>query len=69
PFCVLAAMTFPDVFYSTTPPEAESPHFFSGIAATQVALILSWKEHGLVTVALWSVVTAIAAEGILMIFF
>lgn len=67
PFCVLSAMTFPDVFYSTTPPGETTPHFISGIIATQVALILSWKEKGLCIVALMSVLSAILVEYLLKI--
>lgn len=69
PFCVLAAMTFPDVFYSTTPAGEESPHLLSGIIATIVALILAWRENGLVAVAIWAVVAAIAVEEICLLFF
>ncbi|MCK9338485.1 MAG: AzlD domain-containing protein [Bacteroidales bacterium] len=65
PFCVLAAMTFPDVIYSTTPSGDLSPHFLSAILAAQVALISAWKEKGLVLVAFLAVLTAIAVELVL----
>ena len=53
PFCVLSAMTFPDVLYSTTPAGATSPHFVSAAIATMVAIVLAWKDRGLVRVASW----------------
>lgn len=44
PFAVLGAMTFPNVFFSTS-------LLISAIAGTVVALILSYFEKGLMTVA------------------
>lgn len=61
PFCVLSAMTFPDVIYSTTP-AGEAPHYLSAIIATQVAIILAWKEHSLTKVAFFAVLAAIVVE-------
>lgn len=69
PFCVLSAMTFPDVFYSTTPSGAETPHFASAIIATFVAIILAWKKRGLVQVALIAVIVAILIEKLAPILF
>lgn len=69
PFCVLSAMTFPDVLYSTTPAGATSPHFASAAIATMVAIVLAWKDKGLVRVALVSVVAAIIIEIILPVIF
>ncbi len=62
PFCVLAAMTFPDILFSTN-------SLASGIVATIVALLLSWKEKDLVVVALSAVFAAICTEYIVMTFF
>lgn len=62
PFCVLSAMTFPSVIYSTTPTGATSPHLFSAIIATQVAIVLAWKNRGLVRVALVAVLAALLVE-------
>lgn len=62
PFCVLSAMTFPDVFYSTTPAGAASPHFLSASIATMAALVLAWKDKGLVQVALVAVFVAVLIE-------
>ncbi len=62
PYCVLAAMTFPGVLYSTTPAGDASPHFISAIIATQVAIILAWRNRGLVTVAFFAVLAAIIIE-------
>lgn len=62
PFCVLSAMTFPDVLYSTTPAGAASPHFVSASIAAMVAIVMAWKDRGLVRVALVSVFVAILVE-------
>lgn len=62
PFCVLSAMTFPDVFYSTTPPGISAPHFLSASIATMIALVLAWKNKGLVQVALVAVFAAVLIE-------
>ena len=69
PFCVLSAMTFPDVLYSTTPAGATSPHFVSAAVATMVAIVLAWKDRGLVRVALVAVLTALIVELLLPIVF
>lgn len=69
PFCVLSAMTFPDVLYSTTPAGATSPHFVSAAIATMVAIVLAWKDRGLVRVALVAVLTALIVELLLPIVF
>ena len=65
PYCVLAAMTFPAVFTSTVPngeiPSAQ--HIVAAVVATQVALILSWRNRGLVMVAICSVIAAIIIEA------
>ena len=65
PFCVLSAMTFPDVLYSTTPTRTTPPHFVSAAIATMVAIVLAWKDRGLVRVALVAVLTAIIVELLL----
>ncbi len=65
PFCVLAAMTFPSVFTSTVPngEVASAQHIVAAVVATQVALILSWRNKGLVVVAIVAVVAAILVEA------
>ena len=60
PFAVLAAMTFPAVFSSTT-------SIYSAAAGTAVALILSFKEKSLLTVALAACVTVYAVEWLMRI--
>lgn len=59
PFCVLAAMTFPDVIYSTK-------SLTSGIVATVVALIMSWRKRDLLTVAIGAVAAAVLVEYLKM---
>ena len=62
PFCVLSAMTFPDVLYSTNT-AGTIPHIsLSAVIATIVALFLAWREKGLVLVAIVAVIVAIAIE-------
>ena len=68
PYCVLSAMTFPGVIYSTTPTGAAPPHYLSAVIATVVAIALSWKNKGLVLVALVAVIVAIAVELLLLLF-
>ena len=69
PFCVLSAMTFPGVIYSTTPTGATTPHYASAIIATVVAIVMSWKNRGLVRVALVAVLVALLVELLLPIVF
>ena len=69
PFCVLSAMTFPDVFYSTTA-TGSVPHIsVSAVVATAVALLMAWKNQGLVRVALVAVLVAIAVELVMPMLF
>lgn len=62
PFCVLAAMTFPDVIYSTK-------SLTSGIVATVVALIMSWRKRDLLTVAIGAVAAAVLVEYLKIVAF
>lgn len=55
PFCVLAAMTFPDVIFSTPTP-------VSGVVATAVALVMSWHKRDLLVVAIGAVAAAVLVE-------
>lgn len=61
PFCVLSAMTFPDVVYSTK-------SISSGIIATVVAIIMSWRRRDLLVVAIGAVAAAVLTEFILTLF-
>ena len=62
PFCVLAAMTFPDVIYSTK-------SLTSGVVATVVALIMSWRKRDLLTVAIGAVLAAVLVEYLKIVMF
>ena len=62
PFCVLSAMTFPDVFYSTSAAGTEPHVSLSAVIATIVALLMAWRERGLVLVAIVAVAVAILVE-------
>lgn len=56
PYAVLAAMTFPAIFYCTSDP-------LPSLAGTAAALVLAWRGGGLVKVAL----AACAAVGLMMV--
>lgn len=62
PFCVLSAMTFPDVLYSTTATGVEPHISVSAVVATAVAIIMAWRDRGLVRVAIVAVLVAIIVE-------
>lgn len=57
PFAVLGAMTIPDILSSTS-------SIYSAIAGTIVAIILSFKEKGLLASAISACVTVYAVEWI-----
>lgn len=57
PYSVLAVMVFPDIFFSTS-------FFWSGLAGTLVALVLSYFRCGLLPVALASIATVYLVEQI-----
>ena len=58
PYGVLAAMVFPNIFYSTA-------SLISGICGTIVALILAFNKKGLLPVALSATATVFIVEQIL----
>lgn len=58
PYAVLGAMTFPAIFSSGT-------NLITSIIGTVVALVLAYKEKGLVTVALASCIAIYLADIIL----
>lgn len=60
PYAVLAAMTFPDIFYSTS-------YFISAAAGTLTAVFLSLREKSLVTVAIGAIITVYITEIIISI--
>ncbi len=62
PYCVLAAMTFPYVLYSTSATGTEPHISLSAVLATIVALLMAWRDHGLVRVAIVAVLVAILVE-------
>ena len=58
PYAVLASMTIPDIFTSTE-------NVISALAGTVVAVILSYFNRGLLTVALSATATVFIVEQIL----
>ena len=61
PYAVLAAMTFPEVFYSTG-------NLFSALCGTAVALALAYFGRGLLTVALGGAAAVFLAEQLMKFF-
>lgn len=60
PYAVLAAMTFPEVLYSTA-------NMVSAIVGLAVALLLAYREKSLLTVALCSVGAVFVTEQLMTI--
>ena len=58
PYTVLAAMTFPTIFFATG-------NLASGIVAAVVCLVLGFFERGLVTVALGGALSVLLTEWII----
>lgn len=58
PYAVLAAMTFPEILYSTS-------HLLSAAAGMLVALVLAYFNKGLLTVALCSSAVVFVTEQVL----
>ncbi len=58
PYAVLAAMTFPEILYSTS-------NMISAVAGLLVALVLSYFGRGLLTVALSSTAVVFVVEQLL----
>lgn len=58
PYAVLAAMTFPEVLYSTA-------NLFSALAGLAAALLLAYRGKGLLTVALGSTAVVFLVEQLL----
>ena len=58
PYAVLAAMTAPDILFSTS-------SVLSAAAGLAAALLLSYKEKGLLTVAVGATLTVFAAEAVM----
>lgn len=70
PYAVLAAMTIPDVLYSTgyvAADPATMGQLWAALAGLVVAVILAWKDKGLLTVAIGAVVGVAAAQGVLLL--
>lgn len=61
PYGILAAMTFPDIFYSTT-------NLISSACGAIIALILAYKNLGLLPVALGATLTVFIVEKLLLVF-
>nr|WP_083256460.1 AzlD domain-containing protein [Massilioclostridium coli] len=58
PYAVLAAMTIPDIFFSTG-------NVWSAVAGLVVAVILAYFEKGLLTVALYACGGVLVVESLL----
>ena len=60
PYAVLAAMTIPAVLESTG-------DLRTAAAGVAVAVVMAWRGHGLLTVAIAACVAVAAAQGLLML--
>ena len=60
PYAVLAAMTIPAVLESTG-------DIRTAAAGTLVAVVMAWRGHGLLTVAIAACCAVAAAQGLLML--
>lgn len=58
PYAVLAAMTLPDIFFSTA-------SLLSALAGLAIAALLAWRGKGLLTVALGASAAVFIAERLL----
>lgn len=68
PYAVLAAMTFPEILYSTGFSGdllSPSPALFAAIAGMITALLLAYRKKGLLTVALGATGAALVTELII----
>lgn len=61
PYAVLAAMTFPEILYSTG-------NLYSAVIGLAAALILAYQDKGLLTVALGSTAAVFIAEQVMSFF-
>lgn len=61
PYAALAAMTFPEILYSTG-------NFISGLAGALIALILAFFKRSLLTVAVAGAAAALITEYLLRFF-
>ena len=60
PYAVLAAMTIPGVLESTG-------DIRTAIVGTVAAIVMAWRGHGLLTVAITACCAVAAAQGLLML--
>ena len=60
PYAVLASIAFPAIFMSTG-------NIASGIVATLVCLLLSYKNKGIIVCMAGSILAVVATEGILLL--
>lgn len=68
PYAVLAAMTIPDVLYATGyAPGGSMNQLWAALAGLAVAVILAWKDKGLLTVAIGACVGVAAAQGVMLL--
>lgn len=60
PYAVLGAMTFPDVMYSTG-------SLWTALAGLVVAIIMAWRGHSLLSVAIGACLAVAAAQGVMLV--
>ena len=67
PYAVLAAMTFPGIFYSTGYSADNPQGLWTALAGTAAAVVLGWRGKSLLTVAIGACLTAAAAQGLFLL--
>ena len=60
PYAVLGAMTFPDVMYATG-------SLWTALCGLIVAVVMAWRGHGLLTVAVGACLAVAAAQGVMLL--
>lgn len=69
PYAVLSAMTIPDILYSTGYVSGGSMGaLWSALGGLIVAVILAWKNKGLLTVAIGACLGVAAVQGVQLLF-
>lgn len=60
PYAVLGAMTFPDVLYATG-------NLWTALTGLVVAVVMAWRGHSLITVALGACLAVAVAQGVMLL--
>ena len=67
PYAVLAAMTIPDVLYSTGYQGGSPEALWAAVAGLAAACFFAWRGKGLLTVAIAACLGVAAAQGVMLL--